>query len=362
MRLLTLTLESFRNYDDLTIDFEDHENVSVLLGENATGKTNVLEAISVLALLKSARKANDGDLITWEKSHYRIRGKCRSDRGEEMTVEVVSQIEPKKSRASFINDVRIRTAEYIGRLPLITFTPDDLTLFTGAPSVRRRLIDALLCQVSPSYLLALSGYEKALRQRNALLKHIKECKQKPNALDVWDEKIATLGAVITLDRLQLFESLQMTILRELHSLGEKPTEAQFHYLRKSQGTDEKSIRDELVSQLLHYRERDILILATTTGPHRDDWSLSIDNRDIATFASRGQQRAAILALLLLQSSFMELRKGEKPILLLDDVFSEFDAKHRMCVLTTLAEHQVIISAIELDEKLKKNANILSCPL
>jgi DNA replication and repair protein RecF len=362
MRLLRLTLEKFRSYPSLSLEFEGDNNVSILVGENATGKTNVLEAISVLALLKSQRKAAENNLIRWEESYYRVKGSCLSDSGERMELEVTSQLEPKKQRAAFINGVRTPSARYIGTLPLVTFDPDDLTLFTGSPSHRRKLIDSLLCQVSPFYLQALTEYEKTVRQRNTLLRLVREEGEKPHALDPWDEKIATLGALITCDRLQLFETLQMTILRELVSLGEKPKSAAFHYVRKTESKDERGIRDELLNQLTHYRERDILILATTTGPHRDDWSLSFEGRDISSFASRGQQRAAMLALLLLQASFLELRKCEKPVLLLADVFSEFDEKHRDAVLKTLTGNQVIITAVELDEKLRRQAGILACPL
>jgi DNA replication and repair protein RecF len=361
MRLLSLTLEQFRSYSTLKLDF-DEKNISVLLGENATGKTNVLEAISVLALLKSPRKVSEVDLITWEKAHYRVTGIVRGDRGEELKLEVVSQLEPRKSRASFINDVRIPSKRYIGTLPLVVFSPDDLTLFNGSPGNRRRLIDSLLSQVSETYLQAMSEYEKVIRQRNTLLKHIREGVEQPRSLDVWDEKLATLGAVLTVDRLQLFETLQMTILRELRSLGEKMKSAEFKFVRKTEGTEEAVIREELLQGLDHYRERDMQTLTTTIGPHRDDWTLNLDTRDISTFASRGQQRAAILALLLLQASFLELRKGEKPIMLLDDVFSEFDEKHREAVLKTLAEHQVIITAVEMDEKLKEKAKLIVCPL
>jgi len=363
MRLLSLTLESFRNYAKLSLNLENEHNVSVLLGENATGKTNLLESIAILALLKSPRKAEEADLIAWDQSYYRVTGVCRCDNGEEKTLEVVSQIEPRKQRASFINGVRTPKQRYIGALPLVTFTPDDLTLFTGSPSARRKLIDGLLCQVSPAYLQALSEYEKAVKQRNTLLKQIKEGSSSPQSLDTWDEKIATLGAMLTVDRLQLFETLQMTILRELGSLGEKKLKtAEFKYIRKSEKEEAAEIREEILEQLKHERERDCIIVATTTGPHRDDWMLSIDGRDIVTFASRGQQRAAILALLLLQASFLELRRGEKPVMLLDDIFSEFDEKHREAVLRTLSKNQVIITSVELDEKLRERAHVLACPL
>src|SRR3989344_4968783 len=128
MRLLTLTLESFRNYGHLELSFPASESLFVLMGENATGKTNILEAMSILAILKSPRKVEDGDLITWEKEHYRVQGRCRSDTAEEKTLEVVSQIAPRKQRVCLINGVRTPVQRYIGSLPLITFTPDDLSL------------------------------------------------------------------------------------------------------------------------------------------------------------------------------------------------------------------------------------------
>src|SRR3989344_5178649 len=346
MRLLSLTLEQFRSYGKLEVNFKESERITMLMGENATGKTNILEAIAILAHLKSPRKVDDEDMIQWEKSHYRIQGRCRTDAGEERSLEVVSQMEPRKTRAAFINDVRTPAQRYIGALPLITFTPDDL----------------LLCQVSASYLQTLMEYEKSLRQRNSLLKQIKACTQNPSSLDPWDEKLATLGAVITIDRLQLFETLQLTIRRELTALGERPKETLFRYVRKTQSPEETSLREEMMAELLQNRERDVLITATSTGPHRDDWTLMVDGHDIATSASRGQQRAALLALLLLEASFVELRTGEKPVLLLDDVFSELDESHRSAVLKRLSDHQVIMSAVELDADLRKEAHILSCPL
>lgn len=362
MRLLSLSLEQFRSYGNLELSFDASDSVTVLMGENATGKTNILEAIAILAHLKSPRKVEDPDLIQWEKSHYRIRGRCRTDQGEERLLEVVSQMEPRKTRAAFVNGVRTPAQRYIGMLPLITFCPNDLLLWNGAPSERRRLIDLLLCQVSPAYLQALMEYEKSLRQRNALLKQIKEGTQNASSLDPWDEKLSMLGAVITIDRLQLFETLQLTIRRELTAFGERPREAFFTYLRKTKSQAEAPLREELAVELRNSRERDVLTLGTSTGPHRDDWTLIVDGHDIATSASRGQQRAALLALLLLEASFLELRTSEKPILLLDDVFSELDEKHRSAVLKRLSDHQVLMTAVELGEELRKKTHILTCPL
>ena len=362
MRLLSLTLESFRNYGHLELSFPESESLFILLGENATGKTNILESISILATVKSPRKVEDGDLIAWEKEHYRVQGVCRTGSGERKSLEVVSQIAPRKQRACLINGVRTPVQRYLGVLPLIIFTPDDLSLFSGSPSVRRRFLDNLLSQVSPSYLQALTEYEKVLRQRISLLKRIQEGIDSPSSLDVWDEKFALVGAIVTVERLQLFETLQMTLLREVRSLGEKPLSATFAYVRKGTATKEEDIRRELLHQLRVNRERDIVILATTVGPHRDDWTLSFEGKELSTFASRGQQRAALLALLLLQASFLEMRTGEKPLLLLDDVFSEFDVKHREAVLRTLTGNQVLITATNLEKNLREKARVIACPV
>lgn len=370
MRLLSLTLESFRSYSKLELSFygersrtiDPEENVTVLLGDNATGKTNLLEAICVLALLHSPRKVEDQDLISWEQTYYRIVGKCERQGGEELTLEVVSQVSPRKQRAYFINGVRTPAMRYIGSLPLVTFTPDQLTLFTGSPALRRHLLDTLLSQVSSSYRTALHEYERAMRQRNSLLKMIQEGLEKSHSLDPWDEKLSLLGALLTIDRLQLFETLQMTILRELTALGEKPQSAEFRYLRRGETKKEAEIREELLENLRHFRERDCQMLATSVGPHRDDWCLQVNGHDIATSGSRGQQRAALLALLLLQASFLEMRTGEKPVLLLDDVFSEFDERHRRSVLSAFTGNQVIVTAVQLEEEFRRHARVMACPL
>lgn len=362
MRLLHLTLETFRNYEKLDLSFEEEQNTFVLVGENASGKTNVLEAISVLALLASPRRVDDEGLMTWERTHYRVSGRCRSDTGEERTFEVISQLEPRRARASLVNGVRTPHAEYIGKLPVVTFLPDDLLLWNGSPSGRRRMIDALLCQVSVSYLQAHVAYERSLRQRNTLLKRIRDGEQTPSSLEPWNEKLATLGAMITQGRLELFGTMQETILRELTMLGGKPKQATFHYVRKGTGSDEATIREDLLSFLRASQERDILTATTGVGPHRDDFTLAVDNHDLASSASRGEQRAALLALLLLQASFLTLRTGERPLLLLDDIFSEFDAAHRSAVLERLADHQVIMTAVELEKKLATGASLLHCPL
>jgi len=168
---------------------------------------------------------------------------------------------------------------------------------------------------------------------------------------VWNEKAAETGTVVMLRRLELTEMLQCTLVEELSSLGEDWKDAKIMYERKGQARNFSDAKSELMDLLSHFQERDIVLHSTTIGPHRDDWKILVDGRDISTFASRGQQRTAVLALLFLQVSYLELQRGEKPVILLDDVFSELDDHHQKSLLSSLEEHQVIITTTHIPSQL-----------
>lgn len=350
MRLGLLHLQQFRSYSSLVVDFSA-ANVHLLLGANGAGKTNILEGISLLSLTKSCQKADEQDLIYWGQEYYRVQGQVLTDDDEKKQLEVVSQIAPRKQKACYINDVKKSIADMVGVLPTVVFLPQDLELFTGPPGERRTFMDQLLCQVSPEYLQLLSQYQKTLKQRNSLLRKIADGIASTTDLSVWNLHVATLGATITLRRLELIEMLQCTLGEELTTLGEDWGHAQLQYLRKSEARDQSGVEQELLQRLENCQKRDIALQSTTVGPHRDDWALMVDERNIATFASRGQQRTAVLALLFLQVSFLELQRGEKPVILLDDVFSELDDHHQTSLLQSLSEHQVIITTTHIPSTL-----------
>ncbi len=280
----------------------------------------------------------------WGETFYRVRGEVEADGGDHLRLEIVNEQEPRRRKAAFRNDVRIPLTRLVGELPSVAFLPQDLLLFSGPPAERRRFLDQLLCQVSPEYLALFSDYQKVLQQRNALLRRIVRGEEKPDALALWDGALSKHGSAVTLARLELLETLNLTFQQELQSLGERWEEVTLRYRRRGEKRSQPAMEEELLMMLSQSRERDLLLQSTTTGPHREDWQVVVADRELPTFASRGQERTAVLALLFLEVSYVELRRDEKPIILLDDVFSELDDAHQEALLGNLEGHQVFLTA------------------
>lgn len=343
MRLLNLDLRQFRNYRQQTITFTDAD-VQLFVGRNGSGKTNLLEAVSVLSITRSCRGRDDEEMVEWEHDFYRIKADVISDAGDRSTVEAVSEVKPRKKKVFFINDVKTALTGIVGFLPTVTFLPEDLELFTGPPAERRRFLDQLLSQLSSDYLTHLSQYQKLLQQRNALLKRIASGSEEPSSLDLWDLECASKAGHITLARLELVETLNLSFAEEFASLGESWPDVQLRYERKGEARTVADLQAEYQMLLRNNRDRDILLQSTSVGPHREDWQVWRGERPLPTFASRGQGRTAVLALLQLQVSYLELRRGEKPIILLDDAFSELDDHHQSSLLKSLQGRQVLMTA------------------
>lgn len=343
MRLLSLSLEQFRNYAAQQVSFTD-EDIQLFVGRNGSGKTNLIEAVSVLSITRSCRGKDDADMVLWEKPFYRIRAQVRSDDGTEHRLEAVCEVSPRRRKAFFINDVRTQIGGIVGFLPTVTFLPQDLLLFSGPPAERRRFLDQLLSQLSPEYLVNLAHYQKIVQQRNALLKRVNAGSDAASTLDLWDAELAEKGSAVTLARLELMETLNLSFHEELASLGEHWSDVRLQYERKTSSRTREDLREEMVQMLRDGREKDIILQSTGTGPHREDWQVLRDGRELPSFASRGQERVAVLALLLLEVSYLELRRGEKPVILLDDAFSELDDEHQAALLEGFRGHQVIMTA------------------
>lgn len=346
MKILSLYLEQFRTYPMLTLDLTGGD-LHIFIGPNGVGKTNILESIGLLSLTKSFLSVEEYDLPTWDTSFYRVKGHMQIDGGERQMLEVVSMLTPRKKKAYFFNDVPFALSKIVGFLPTVIFLPQDLDLFTGTPANRRRFIDRLLCQVSSEYLAALLLYHKILRQRNALLKSLARGFGEASLLGVWDEKLVEQGVKITLARIELIEMLNLTFSGEIHALGESWSDPHIMYERPTKSRDADSLAHEFFSLLRESRARDMALNTTMVGPHREDWGIEVHGRNLSCFASRGQQRVSVLALILLQSSYLELRRGEKPVILLDDVFSELDDLHQKALLNAFEQHQVLITATHL---------------
>lgn len=351
MRLLSLTLEHFRSYPSLSIDLRG-ANRHLFLGRNGSGKTNLLEAIGFLSLTKSLRGREDEELVRWSAEHFRVTGECCDHAQQSLTLEVVSVLTPRRRKAAFRNGVRTQPAALVGIMPTVSFLPQDLLLFSGPPAERRRFLDQLLCQLSGEFLTLSFGYRKALHQRNALLRCIAKGTGTGDDLDVWDREVAHRGSAITLARLELIEMLNLTFARELQNLGERWEDVRLHYERRGTEREQCGMEQELRSLLRENRERDLILQSTTVGPHREDWQVFVSGRALPTWASRGQERTAVIALLLLEVSYLELRRGERPLLLLDDVFSELDDAHQEALLGSLADHQVFLTSTRVPAGLR----------
>ncbi len=348
MRLLALELTAFRNHERTALDLSS-ASLHVFLGENASGKTNLLEAVEILSLLKSRRTDAEEDLVRWGDGFSRLTAALETGGGDRLALEVVSELHPRRRKGCFVNGVRVSVADMVGQLPTVAFFPEDLGLFVGPPQERRRFLDQLLCQVSPDYLRALMEYQRLLKQRNALLKQ-GPARATAEALRPWDEAIAAAGGGIMTARLGLIETLNLSLAQECVSLGWGGGED----VRLAYEPSVNAIGDgapaALLSALTACRNRDLELQSTTVGPHRDDWEVRANGRPLHSFASRGQQRLCLVALIFLQVSYLHLRRGEKPIILLDDVFSEFDAGHQSLLLRALTDYQVLATtALPLPE-------------
>ena len=346
MRIRSLHLEQFRNHRSLRLEF-GLEPMQLFYGPNGSGKTNILESVGILALTKSFLSVEEDDLRTWGTEFYRVIGTVVSDAGEEKELEIVSQILPRRQKGCFLNGVRIPQTQLIGHLPVVIFLPQDLSLFTGPPAERRRALDQILSQISPEYFVALMDYQRILKQRNALLKAIKEGNADSSQLDTWDSALSLPGSAITLLRLELTETFNLSLPAEIRALGENWEHIAITYKRSGTARTQEALADEMTELFRQNRERDIILQSTVSGPHRDDWEIIVDGRSLQSFASRGQQRIVLLALLFLETSFLELRRNEKPVILLDDIFSELDLAHRERVTQAFRDHQVLLTATDL---------------
>ncbi len=343
MRILSLRIEQFRSYEKAELAFPDG-GLILLVGPNGSGKTNVVEAVSYLSTGRSCLGLAHEHAMRWGTEFFRVRAQVMRDSGEEQSIEFVSQMTPKRERAAFVNDVRVSFVQFVGRLPTIIFLPQDLDLFTGGPQRRRGFLDAIISQLQPDFLTARLEYERILKQRNALLKRIADGLAAPADLDPWDEQLALHGAQVQSRRLKLMQDLLPLFIDRLKMLGETWTDVRLVYQRTTTADEPKELVRQLRSLLADSRAKDMAVKSTCTGPHRDDWHVEAAGHDIAVFASRGQQRSCLLSLLLSATTVFEAQAGEKPVVILDDVFSELDDRHQEALIRSLETSQVLFTS------------------
>lgn len=343
MQIQLLQLENFRNYETFKLSFE--KKILLIRGKNTQGKTNLLEALFTLAIGKSFRHKNLEEVIRWGEDYLRIQGILSN--GNQL--ELFYSQRPSKQKVSKINQVKKNLNDFVGHFLCVLFTPENIDLVSSAPGERRRFLDMLLSQISHDYLIHLLNYQKILKQRNKLLKAISEGKSKEDELDFWDTSLVKHGTVITEKRKNFFLETANFLETQYQNISGLSDKLELKYLCRIEDTE------KYLEKLIKNRQRDILLSETLSGPHRDDFEFILNQKSLTTFGSRGEYRSSILALKLSELYFIELQTGQKPILLLDDVFSELDSNRQKYLIEAIEHQQTIITTtddtiLDLDEK------------
>lgn len=337
MRLSSLELTNFRLYEQLRLCAG--EGLTVLTGRNAQGKTAFLEAIYVLASARSFRAQSEAELIRWGQSEGSIAAVLERDSGRKRRLEVRWQKSGRgvKKTALLMGRPIVRLADFLGELPVALFTPEDLALVGGSPSGRRRYLNLLLCKLYPAYLSNLANYQKALAQRNQLLR---EGNPRPEELAPWDSLLIDLGSRLIERRHQLSLQLADQLAYFYRALGAEEAELTCGYLPGAPAE-----ADNFAARLAETRRAELRQRRTLVGPHRDDLSLHLGGRELRRYGSQGQQRTAALALRLSEAHLLSELGQEKAIVLLDDCFSELDPGRQTRLLELLSHYpQVFVTS------------------
>ncbi len=348
MYIQSLELSNFRNYSELNIGFDKGTNI--LYGNNAQGKTNILESIYLAGTAKSHRAVRDREIIKFNEEEAHIKVLLEKNN---VPVRIDMHLKKNKSKGIAINGIPIRKAsELFGILNVVFFSPEDLNIIKNGPAERRRFIDLELCQLDKVYVHNLVNYNKIINQRNKLLKDIGygNDKELMDTLDIWDMQLADFGAKIITRRNQFISDIN-EIIYDIHKkLTNDKEELNVKY-------EPNIIGNNLYEELIRCRDRDFKLKSTTVGPHRDDISFMIGDIDIRKFGSQGQQRTAALSLKLSEIELVKLMINDVPVLLLDDVLSELDSSRQKQLLESLNNVQTIITCTGLDEFIENRFNI-----
>ncbi|MFT8872786.1 MAG: DNA replication/repair protein RecF [Sporolactobacillus sp.] len=347
MRLESIELTQYRNYDQLVLDFP--KMINLFVGKNAQGKTNLLEALYVLALAKSPRTTHDKDLIKWHEEYAKIKGRLIKE-SDSTALEIIVSKKGKKAKVNHLEKRRL--SEYIGTMNAVMFAPEDLELVKGGPALRRRFLDMEIGQIAPIYIYSLSSYQKVLQQRNALLRTYR---QQPNValLDILTEKLIVLSADLIKRRIAFIGQLNQWAGDIHQSISQSEEVLKLSYESSvrnvSEGADSSKIVSVYENEYGRTKQREIERGMTLIGPHRDDIRFTVNDFDVQSFGSQGQQRTAALSVKLAEIELIKHEVGEYPVLLLDDVLSELDQQRRTHLLAAFKEKvQTFVTTTSLD--------------
>lgn len=343
MYIKNIKIKDFRNYNELDLDF--NSKVNFILGQNAQGKTNLLESIYITSMGKSFRTSRDTEMIGFGKDFARVY--CEISRNDmDGSVEIIIDRAGKKFVK--LDGVKIkRASELLKNVYIVIFSPEDLKIVKDEPEKRRKFIDRELCQIKPSYYDSLSNYKKVLLQRNT---YLKEETVDPSILDIWDMQLAEYGKRVMRHRSEFIEKLDF-ISSEIHG---KITDGRENLsIKYAPNVD---FKDDLYEILKKSCDNDMRQRTTTRGPHKDDLEFFIDRINVRNFGSQGQQRTCALSLKLAEINIIEDETGEKPVLLLDDVMSELDSMRQKFLIKSLEDIQLFITTTEMSERLLEEFN------
>ena len=338
MIIESLELKNYRNYKELHINFDPGTNV--LYGDNAQGKTNILESVYVCATTKSHRGSKDREIIEFGEEESHIKMNIRKD---DVPYRIDMHLKKNKTKGVAINGIAIHKAsELFGVVNVVFFSPEDLNLIKNGPAERRRFVDLELCQLNRLYVHSLVQYNKIILQRNKLLKEIAFRPEYEEMLDIYDMQLVSYGRELTHYRNDFIDQMNV-IIRDIHfNLYGGKEELEIRYEPNTEA-------DVLENALKKSRMQDLRQKTTLTGPHRDDVSFYVNNIDIRKFGSQGQQRTAALSLKLAEIELVKKIVKDYPILLLDDVLSELDSGRQEHLLSGISHIQTVITCTGLDD-------------
>ena len=346
MYIKSIQLTGYRNYKNSIVYFDTGTNI--LYGDNAQGKTNVLEAIFMCATTKSHKGAKDKEVIGFDEDEAHITLYLDKDNDE---IKIDMQLRKDKSKIVALNGSKIKKAtELLGNLNVVLFSPEDLSIIKDGPGERRKFTDTELCQLDGIYLYNLSKYNKIVEQRNKLIKDSFYNNELLETLNIWDSQLVSYGCQI-IDKRDVFIDELNGIIGKVHNkLTNGKEELEIHYEPDVERNDfEKKLREN--------REKDIRYKITSVGPHRDDFSFIVNGIDIRKYGSQGQQRTAALSLKLAEIEIVKKITGHVPVLLLDDVLSELDSNRQNYLLNSIGDLQTIITCTGLDDFVNNNFRI-----
>lgn len=338
MYIESIQLSNFRNYESLYMEFDKGTNI--LYGDNAQGKTNILESVYLCGTSKSHKGSKDKEMIRFQNEEAHIRMMVKKD---DLSYKIDMHLRKNKAKGVAINGIPIKKArELLGVVNLVFFSPEDLNIIKNGPGERRRFLDLELCQLDSVYITELAGYNHIVNQRNKLLKDLFHQPKLKDTLDIWDMQMVKYGCQIIRKRKNFICELN-EIIRDIHrNLTGKTEEINVIY--------EPNVSEEdFELLLLKNRDRDIRMKLSSTGPHRDDFCVMVNGIDIRKYGSQGQQRTAALSLKLSEIYLVKKKIKDTPVLLLDDVLSELDRNRQTYLLDSIHDIQTLITCTGLDD-------------